>query len=716
MTTTLKDQALALLEAGFHVFPLGGYGETPHENFIKDYCAGDIEVAKKQWPKHPRVSWKAFQTVAPTREWVESQWTKWPNANIGIACGALVVIDADSMESADNVRLNCTPTPIRVKTGKGMHFWFRHNPAMEVRNSTNRHAKIDVRATGGYVVGPGSQHASGAFYVLDMAEGASMGLTDLPMIQASDMAFITGYRDANIAKTGNLGIDISKIKSIADGSPVGVGGRNDAAASLAGQYIRAGHSLREIYNLMHGWNANNPEPLADSEVNTVTASVANTHLTNNPDSGIRILPAPPPTPKIKQFPPFPAHLLHVPGLIGDVMAYSQRTARQPQPVLQLCGALAFCYTLMGHKIQSNTGLRTNDYFISVAASCAGKEHMRNVMKTLFKAAGASRLVIAERLSSDNGLFAALKRQPVGMLLADELGRFLKAVMGKNAPPYLTEIASSLMQLTGAAESTFEEKQRAEHMDKEKIVIEQPNLVIYGTTVPNRLFQALSIDDVIDGLFARFMIFTSNDADPEPQSVTDKSVPEHLIEQIKAWVGRTINADVAAGNIEALIPNPYVVEATPGAALVLAAFDLTMRARKRAASDRGIDVIWGRAHAHACRMAMARAAGISFAEPMVQESDAQWACEVVDHVTSEMVFGIEASMSSNDQESAVMKVKDVIAKKGEITMRDLQRRFQNLKPAHLREIVAHLVETDQVHQEVKVNAGARPTTTLKWTGN
>lgn len=215
----LLGQALALLEKGLHVFPLGGHGETPPAYFVKERFDGDVAKATAAWPKQPRLAWKPFQYAPPTEETVRSWWTRWPNANIGIACGELIVVDADSKASADWCMANLPPTPWRVRTGTEgkLHFYFRKNPECEIRNSTDAAAKIDTRGMGGYVVAGGSRHASGRWYENDIDPSvANVVVSDLPMLTKVHVDAIAAYRSANIgeqrpAGAGNLaGFDARK--------------------------------------------------------------------------------------------------------------------------------------------------------------------------------------------------------------------------------------------------------------------------------------------------------------------------------------------------------------------------------------------------------------------------------------------------------------------------------------------------------------------------
>lgn len=115
--------------------------------------------------KTPACAWKEFQERAPTIE----ELAAWDagNYNIGVICGSpsgIVVLDVDSpdaQELVDGLNLPATPT---VRTARGVHYYFRSR-AYEIRNSVRvAGAKLDVRGDGGYVVGPGSIHPTGARY------------------------------------------------------------------------------------------------------------------------------------------------------------------------------------------------------------------------------------------------------------------------------------------------------------------------------------------------------------------------------------------------------------------------------------------------------------------------------------------------------------------------------------------------------------------------
>ena len=101
------------------------------------------------------------------REW----WTRTPDANIGIATGnGLFVVDIDG-EEAENWYINALgrhgghPETLTTATARGWHMFYWSKA--KIPNSAGLIAPhVDVRGTGGYVVGAPSIHPDGHVYKL----------------------------------------------------------------------------------------------------------------------------------------------------------------------------------------------------------------------------------------------------------------------------------------------------------------------------------------------------------------------------------------------------------------------------------------------------------------------------------------------------------------------------------------------------------------------
>lgn len=161
MTLDASDTlALArnLVARGFSVFPVDHPDET-------------TQTDPNKIGKVPIGAWKGYQETRPTDDHLSRVFGNGHRRNVGIPTGALsnvVVVDGDSSEGLAWMSAHLPPTPMRMKTAKGEHWYYRH-PGIVVRNKAriktgDLAVKVDVRGDGGYVVGPYSKHVSGIIY------------------------------------------------------------------------------------------------------------------------------------------------------------------------------------------------------------------------------------------------------------------------------------------------------------------------------------------------------------------------------------------------------------------------------------------------------------------------------------------------------------------------------------------------------------------------
>jgi hypothetical protein len=165
-------QAPEMLSAALHYARLG-FAVLP----VHGVSAGRCTCGEPDCPspgKHPCTK-HGFKDALKDAAVICAWWQQWPNANIGIATGAvsnLVVIDLDSEAAHAAFQLPHTAT---VRTGRpgGAHRWFR--PPADggpVPCSSKRLGPdIDVRGERGYVIAPPSAHVSGRRYEFEPDAG-----------------------------------------------------------------------------------------------------------------------------------------------------------------------------------------------------------------------------------------------------------------------------------------------------------------------------------------------------------------------------------------------------------------------------------------------------------------------------------------------------------------------------------------------------------------
>jgi P4 family phage/plasmid primase-like protien len=163
---TMATEATAYARQGWAVFPL----------------AGKVPAIKSG-----RGCLDATSDASQVAQW----WQEYPNAGIGLACGAVSgvwVLDIDTKAPARRVGEDSTtdgesallelemlhgalpPTLMSITGSGGRHYFWRMPAGVDVRNAqglrtpTGIRSGIDVRGTGGYVVLPPSRHPNGQTY------------------------------------------------------------------------------------------------------------------------------------------------------------------------------------------------------------------------------------------------------------------------------------------------------------------------------------------------------------------------------------------------------------------------------------------------------------------------------------------------------------------------------------------------------------------------
>ena len=221
-----KVEALKLARAGLPVFPLHGVEERDGELW-------DLKTSQrvtKDSGKQPKGPWKEMATT--DEETIVRWFDEDPHMNYGVAMGnGWLAVDCDNEEASDNfifafetMCLDEDGMPIDlhtfvVKTGRGLHFYWRG----ETRNKVALSDGIDVRGTGGYVVGPGSLSWTGVRY--EHVSGSLDDVSEIPMWLIEG----TETRDSP-----------SHVGGTEDPPTIPVGARNDVLFRMAANMISHG--------------------------------------------------------------------------------------------------------------------------------------------------------------------------------------------------------------------------------------------------------------------------------------------------------------------------------------------------------------------------------------------------------------------------------------------------------------------------------------------
>ncbi len=393
--------------------------------------------------------------------------------------------------------------------------------------------------------------------------------------------------------------------------------------------------------------------------------------------------------------PFPEHLLHVPGLIEQVVAYNLATATRPQPVLALAAGVCLQAVLAARKVRDERGNRTNLYSVGVAPSGAGKDHARKVNKNVLFAADMVEHEGNEDLASDAGLVTAVETEPAILFQIDEFGRFLRTIGDPKKAPHLFNVLTALMKLYSSADTIFRGKAYADA--KRNKVVDQPCVSVYGTTVPEHFYESLTADSLSDGFIARLLVFEAT-ATPARQRAKARPVPE-AIKQAAAWWG----SFKPGGNLAGEHPEPLVVDATPEAGALFDALAATVDAELGRPDQAGRS-LWARAEEKACRLALVYACSANAPKPVIDAAAARWACDLSEYLTRRMLYIAHEWVADGVFDARQKRVLRIVRKAdGKISRSELCRKTQWLTQRERQEVIDNLLETGQIEQVTEETA-------------
>lgn len=395
--------------------------------------------------------------------------------------------------------------------------------------------------------------------------------------------------------------------------------------------------------------------------------------------------------------------IEVHGLVGEIANWITSTAIRPQPVLSLAAAISFMGVVKGHRFESvDRGCRTNVLAMAMAPTASGKEHPQQAIMRLMRACGLGDQVMAKP-KSGSGLLNELSRvRSNGLLVLDEVGRFLGHAMSKNAGGYQREIVDYIIESSTKADDVLHGHAYADPRKNPRIDIIEPNLCILGSSVRERITENCTGREIVDGFLNRWLLFETTKRTPIAESRGDKTPPAALVDRIKAIIAEPIQRN------EEGFSRVRTVQYTPEA------WDMIKRYRE--AVDKRHEVcgyplseIYGRCNEHVNRLSLIISDGTC-----VGTRDVICAMKIVNQSIEAMKRFI-GEMADNQQEQDFNRVRELVHRKGMISKTELTRQTQFILGGAKRreEIIQSLLDSDSmVEMEESATRRGRRTVVYK----
>lgn len=617
MVNPLLEAALRYADMGYPVFPCSPAWKTPLT------LHGHLDAS-----------------VDP--EQIEEWWKTFPNANIGISTTGLLVIDIDGADNPWNPELPCSPVSLTPRGGR--HLIYRQPEGASLRNSAGKLAlRVDIRGDGGYVVVPPSIINGIPYRWAPTCE----------LVPPNQLTVVPEWIVTLLAEPTQEPQPLENI--------IQEGERNDTLTRIAGLNRRHGMSEPEILALIAKINENRCRPpLQKREVKKIAWSIARYEPDQIATATIENhwgQDAETPEERTPDPGPLPEYLLRIPGFVSEVLDHCMAIAPYPNQVMALCGAIALQAVLAGRKVRDDSDNRTNLYLLALAHSASGKDAPRKLNTEILHAVGMEKQV-GGWIASGEGLQDMLYINPCILMQPDEIDGLLRSVNLSKDARY-EGLMDTLLTLYSSSNSIV--PMRAKAGKDTGGTINQPNLVLLGTAIPNHYYEALSERMLTNGFFARMIVFECHKRGPG-QMPTVMNLPPRILDTAGYWA----NYKPTKGNLQNQNPRPGTVPRTPDAERMLQ--EIMAEAGEKYAEAEGKNdpmatTVWGRATENTMKLSLIYAISAKPTDPSINKAAVQWAREVVFHQIDRMLFMAKNYVSVNPHDKECQKVVRILREAG-----------------------------------------------------
>ena len=680
------DLALAYAESGFSVVPLLRHNKVPPRELG---------------------SWERFKSEQPTTEEITKWFQGRDDLVVALVTGKFLVIDADTPEAVTWAANNLPVTPLKVATGKGMHYYY-NNPENFTTYVARRVADydpaklIDIRGVGGLIIAPYNIHATGAIYEPQVIPGWELHDTgDLPDFSREDWVKVTGADKIN----GKPIATPLSLEAAAEGS------RNDTAARLAGYLIAKGLNTDFTQFFLQSWNRSNKPPLEDSEIATTVNSIMKTHERKNQAAPSYISK----NRVIKE----PAELYNPPGIIKDIYEYSEQIAQISQPALSLQSALGVGSVAAGRMYKSDMNNFSSLYFMCIAKSGQGKENTKTVIESVLDNSGHIDLMAGDGYTSSGAVYSLLRHKPTHITVMDEFGKRLESI-AKSSNSNKEDALQALMEAWGRCHGTIRpdnyslmnmsSKQQQEAMDRSTI---KPAITLMGMSVPKNFYGALSTGRIVDGFLNRFIVVESKLPRVVGKMVPFREPSHAICEWVRKMRETKNEMEELAKNNSELDFKQRVLTFDNESKDLLTKLAYKLIEEQDALEKDGLEVLLSRTREKAMRLALICALADNHNTNIIRSDITKWAIDYVYYYDQLLVDNCEDKVAGSETESKIKQVLSFIRSQGDIgiSKRDIDRReiFRSMKSYEVKEIIERLKNSGEIQEkDVKVKSTGRPT--------
>ncbi len=417
-------------------------------------------------------------------------------------------------------------------------------------------------------------------------------------------------------------------------------------------------------------------------------------------------------------PPGPFPLLNpgvdCPGLLGRLAHYISTASVMATESGGLAVALPVMGALFGRHYQTDTGLHPSVYTVSLGSSGSGKSSIIKPARVLLERSGCSDLIGQDRMGSGQGLLKMLEEYPERVCFLDEFGHMLQQITDAGTSSHVRQILTEMTQLYSFGDMTY---RGTAYANKEPVIIERPNLCIFGMATPGQFWGGFSSRNLEDGSLARFLIVPlglTESQQPNPQGMDNlKKEIRALRKLVYRDRSRSRKIDADSDRSE-----PCVAKVHEDVQAVRKKLSVTMTDCASFADEHGIrgaPSILRRVVENSMRIALISAVGRDPENPVIDMDDwdighsiARWSAETA-------ISGVKSYVADNQVEKNYNRVERKIKKAGKkgIVKGALKNQLRSILNRDIEDILNRLFEADCIRSTPLIPQRGPKTQTLYW---
>jgi hypothetical protein len=318
---------------------------------------------------------------------------------------------------------------------------------------------------------------------------------------------------------------------------------------------------------------------------------------------------------------------------------------------------------------------------------------------------------ADDIRSDAGMLRGLMNNSSQLMMIDEFGHFLQSLADDKSPHYIKAQAKILLKLYSSSNSVYNHGDYADARAT-PIVIQYPNLCIYGTSTEEKYAKSLKKSSIESGELNRFVTIRARGEKQYPvKDMPAYEVDEGIKDKWSEFAAKFGDSLGTIMNNSAAAPDPILLAWGKCDEIQ---YKIHCRQVDKTREDSPLRHLWGRMFENTVKIAMIFAIARNKDKPEFEPQDFDIAQMIVESSIEYLSHLASSRMSETPQEETNNEVLEAIKDAGgKMGRRDILRKFRKLKQRDLDAIISGLIEQEMIEVEKSADEGkGRPKTYYK----